>query len=202
MLGDHAVRHQLAFSSCRLCSPRKCQWYLGRSYEPLSLRGPRRSWARRDKRFTCPGGPKRFTVFQPWESRHGTAEPRSHRDVLALAGENDNDCLLTGRAVYKVASHRTGGDHSNGKFEVISSVTDGGSRQWKQTEQLKTIVAPIGVRLILGKLVLHSYSPMQNQMVRENGRGFRSEDRRENCCMTRKAAAPEIAAWIILRSKI
>ena len=80
-----------------------------------------------------------------------------------------------------------------GKFDVKSSVTDGGSRQWKQTEQLKTIVAPIGVRLILGKLVLHSYSPMQNQMVRENGRGFRSEDRRENCCMMRKAAAPEIA---------
>ena len=78
-------------------------------------------------------------------ARDSLAEPRSHRDVLAPAGENDNDCLLTG------------GDHLMGKFDVKSSVTDGGSRQWKQTEQLKTIVAPIGVRLILGKLVLHSY---------------------------------------------
>ena len=51
-------------------------------------------------------------------------EPRSHRDVLAPAGENDKDCLLTERAVHKVASHRsdrTGGDHSMGKFDVKSS---------------------------------------------------------------------------------
>ena len=27
------------------------------------------------------------------------AEPRSHRDVLAPAGENDNDCLLREKAV-------------------------------------------------------------------------------------------------------
>ena len=65
-------------------------------------------------------------------------------------------------------------------------MTDGGSRQWKQTEQLKTIVAPIGIRLTLGKLVLHRYSHIQNQMVREfsgvagnhdvvNGREFHSK---------------------------
>ena len=54
-----------------------------------------------------------------------------------------------------------------GKFEVKSSVTDDGSRQWKQTEQLKMIVAPIGLRLDLGKVVLHSYLHIQNQMVRE-----------------------------------
>ena len=54
-----------------------------------------------------------------------------------------------------------------GKFDVKSSVADGGSRQWKQIEQLKTIVAPIGLRLILGKLVLHSHSHIQNEMVRE-----------------------------------
>ena len=52
-----------------------------------------------------------------------------------------------------------------GKFDVKSSVTDGGSRQWKQIEQLKTIV--IGLRLILGKWVLHSHSHIQNEMVRE-----------------------------------
>ena len=73
-----------------------------------------------------------------------------------------------------------------GKFDVKSSVTDGGSRQWKQTEQLKTIGATIGLRLILGKLVLHSCSHIQNQMVREfagvagkhevaNGREFHSQ---------------------------
>ena len=63
------------------------------------------------------------------------AEPRSHRDGLAPAGENDNDCMLTG------------GDHLMGKYDVKSSVTDGGSRQWKQIEQLKTIA--IGLLLIL-----------------------------------------------------
>ena len=42
----------------------------------------------------------------------------------------------------------TGGDHLMGTFDVKSSVADGGSRQWKQIEQLKTIV--IGLRLILG----------------------------------------------------
>ena len=54
-----------------------------------------------------------------------------------------------------------------GKFDVKSSVADGGSRQWKQIEQLKPIVAPIGLRLILGKWVLHSHSHIQNERVRE-----------------------------------
>ena len=96
---------------------------------------------------------QRDSLF-PGHGRAGTgqpshAEPRSHRDVLAPAGENDNDSLLTERerAVHKIASHWTGGNHLMGKFDVKSSVSDGGSCQWKQTEQLKTIVSPIGLRL-------------------------------------------------------
>ena len=56
-------------------------------------------------------------------ARDSHAEPGCHRDVLAPEGENDNDCLLTERAVHKIASHRTGDseDHSMGKFDVKSS---------------------------------------------------------------------------------
>ena len=53
------------------------------------------------------------------------------------------------------------------KQDSPHAVTYGGSRQRQHTEQLKTIVTPIGLRLILGKLVLHRYSQIQNQIVRE-----------------------------------
>ena len=60
---------------------------------------------------------------EPARDSQSHAESRSHRDVLAPAGENDNDCLLMERAVHNVASHRTGGasDHSMEKFDVNSS---------------------------------------------------------------------------------
>ena len=68
------------------------------------------------------------------------------------------------------------------------SETDGVARQRQQTEQQNSIVAPIGLRLTLGKLVLLKYAHIQNQMVRDsefagvagshdvvNGREFHSQ---------------------------
>ena len=63
---------------------------------------------------------------EPARDNQSHAEPRSHRDVLAhwQADENDNDCLFMERAVHKVASHRTGGDHSMGMFDLKSSAME------------------------------------------------------------------------------
>ena len=112
LLGDHAVRHRVAFSSCGLCAQ-----VLGNLKARQKLHRTRR----------CKGIHCFPAMGEPARDDH--AKPRSHRAVLAPAGENDNDCLLTG------------GDHLKGKFDVKSSVTasDGGSRQWKQIEQLKTV---------------------------------------------------------------
>ena len=156
LLGDHAVRHRVAFSSCGLCSPRECRWHLGRRYEAHSsaqVLGNLKARQKLHRTRRCKGIHCFPAMGEPARDDH--AKPRSHRAVLAPAGENDNDCLLTG------------GDHLKGKFDVKSSVTasDGGSRQWKQIEQLKTIA--IGLRLILGKWVLHSHSHIQNERVRK-----------------------------------
>ena len=47
-------------------------------------------------------------------ARDSHAEPRSHRDVLAPAGENDNDCLLTERS-----QGRSTRLHPTGRKETI-----------------------------------------------------------------------------------